>query len=127
MALLVLAARLTGGRDQGGRVVVQTRSADHRVLRAAVRADPGRFAAEERDLRRSMGLPPFGALAEISGAGAGELVAPLGRQPGVTVLGPRHDGRYLLRAGGPEALAAVLARAARPAARVRVAVDPPRA
>jgi primosomal protein N' (replication factor Y) len=127
MALLVLAARLTGGRDQGGRVVVQTRSADHRVLRAAVRADPGRFAAEERDLRRSMGLPPFGALAEISGAGAGELVAPLGRQPGVTVLGPRHDGRYLLRAGGPEALAAVLARAERPAARVRVAVDPPRA
>jgi primosomal protein N' (replication factor Y) len=123
----VLAARLVGPRSQGGRVVVQTRLPDHRVLRAAVRADPSRLAVTEGELRRAMGLPPHGALAEISGAGAGELVAPLSARPDVTVLGPRNDGRYLLRAGGPDALAGVLARADRPLARVRVAVDPPRA
>lgn len=127
LALLVLAARTVGGRAGGGRIVVQTRTPDHRVLRAAVRADPGRFSEEERALRRSMGWPPYGALAEISGQAAAGFAEPLRTVESVTVLGPRDDGRYLLKTGDPDTLADVLAAADRPGGRFRVAVDPPRA
>ena len=129
MSLLILAARLVGGRSSGGRIVVQTRTPDHRVLHAAVRADPRRFAEAERAIRDPMGMPPFGAIAEVSGAGA-EAFADLliaSADPDVTVLGPRQDGRYLVRADSPERLAEILATAERPSDRIRVAVDPPRA
>lgn len=125
MGLLVLAARLVGGRGDGGRIVVQTRTPEHRVLRAAVLGDPGLFAAAERELRTPMGWPPYGALAEVSGAGAAEFVGPLGSEPGLAVLGPRDD-RFLVRADDPDRLADALAAAERPAERIRVAVDPPR-
>ncbi|MGF1598198.1 MAG: hypothetical protein ACFCVK_14915 [Acidimicrobiales bacterium] len=127
MALLVLAARLVGGRGEGGRLVVQTRLPGHRVLEAAVRADPDRFARAESELRRPMGWPPFGALAEVSGPGAATLAATLAGDERLTVLGPRHDDRYLVRADDPGTLARALASADRPPERVRVAVDPPRA
>ncbi len=127
MGLLVLAARLTGGRREGGRIAVQTRTPEHRVLRAAVRADPGLLIEAEQQLRQPMGWPPYGALAEISGASAAEFVEPLNALDNLSVLGPRDDGRYLLRAPDPEALAEVLATAQRPSGRIRVAVDPPRA
>ena len=138
MALIVLAARLVGGRSgsqvraggsrgHGSQIIVQTRTPDHRVLRAAVGADPERFAAAERSLREPMGLPPYGALAEVGGQGAAEFAAGLAGRDGLQIQGPRDDGRYLLRATTPEELASALAEAARPAARIRVAVDPPRA
>jgi primosomal protein N' (replication factor Y) (superfamily II helicase) len=133
MGLLVLAARLVGPRAApgqptgGGRLLIQTRTPQHRVVRAAVRADPGWLAAEEEKLRRPMGFPPYGALAEISGPGAEGLVAGLLEQPELTVMGPRPDGRYLVRADGPETLAELLRPDRRPSGRVRVAVDPPRA
>ncbi len=137
MALLVLAARVLGGRDgqsDGGRLLVQTRSPDHRVLEAAVRADPSRFAEAERALRRSLALPPFTSLAEVSGAGADAFVEPLRSddrwRSEVDVLGPRTDGHYLVRATTAELLADALGFAGsfvhRPKQRVRVAVDPPR-
>ncbi len=126
MGLLARAAKVVGGRAGGGRVLVQTRVPDHRVLIAAVRADPGYAAAAELPLRRELGLPPFGALAEVSGRGAGEFLAPLGDQ-GLAVLGPRENGHYLVRADTSEVLADALARLTRPKERVRVAVDPPRA
>ncbi|MEM8923653.1 MAG: hypothetical protein AAGD35_09110 [Actinomycetota bacterium] len=126
MVLLVRAAQLVGGRDGGGHILVQTRAPGHRVLDAAVLADPGRLADGEREIRRAMGFPPFGALAELSGAGAAELAAAL-ETAGHTVLGPRDDERYLLRADDGDALADALADAPRPAGRVRVAVDPLRA
>jgi primosomal protein N' (replication factor Y) len=127
MALLVLAARLVGPRSEGGRIVVQTRSPDHRVLRAAVRADPGMLASAEQPIRESLGWPPFGALAEIGGDAAGDYAVALRSRSDLSVLGPRDDGRYLLRATSPEQLAAAIATTPRPQGRVRVAVDPPRA
>jgi primosomal protein N' (replication factor Y) len=126
MALLVRAARLAGPRSGGGRVLVQTRTPSHRVLDAAVRADPGRLAAAEEVVRRALGFPPHGALAELSGPGAAELADRLAGGSGLTVLGPRH-GRFLVRAPDPAHLADALAATSRPPARVRVAVDPPRA
>ncbi len=126
MALLVLAARMVGGRSGGGRVMVQTRMPDHRVLTSAVRADPGRFAEAEAELRRSLDYPPFAALAEVSGKGAIEAVEPLRLRVDVALLGPTDDGRFLVRAGDPETLASALDDLVRTKARIRVAVDPPR-
>ncbi len=126
MGLVVLAARMVGGRSGGGRVMVQTRVPDHRVLNAAVRADPGRFAEAEAELRRALHYPPFSALAEVSGKGAIEAVEPLQHRIDVNVLGPTNDGRYLVRADGPAVLADALDDLAKTKARFRVAVDPPR-
>lgn len=126
MALLVHAARLTGPRAGGGRIVVQTRTPDHRVLRAALHADPGILAREEATVRRAMGLPPYGALAEVSGAGADALADRLLADPDLTVMGPR-DGRWLIRAGTSDRLAEALRPDQRPPGRLRVHVDPPRA
>ncbi len=126
MALLVLAARMVGGKSGGGRVMVQTRVPDHRVLTSAVRADPGRFAESESELRRSLQYPPYTALAEVSGKGAGDAVAPLHDRLDVTVLGPTEDGRFLVRCADPGTLADALDDLAKTKARTRVAVDPPR-
>lgn len=125
MGLLSRAAALVGPRAGGGRVLVQTRNPDHRVLQAAVRSDPGRFAAAEGELRAALGFPPAGALAELSGPGAADVAGQLQGRLGITLLGPR-DGRWLVRANDHDVLADELATTTRPRSRVRVAVDPPR-
>ncbi len=127
MALLIHAARLVGPRTGGGRIVVQTRTPDHRVLRAAVLAAPDQLAAAEREIRASLGWPPFGALAELGGTGAAAFADELRSRPELAILGPRDDGRHLVRAATPAALSEALAATPRPPDRVRIAVDPPRA
>ncbi len=127
MGLLVRAARLVGGRRPGSRILVQTRTPDHRVLQAALAADPSRMVDEERALRSALGFPPTGALAEVGGPGAAAFLAPLADVDDLIVLGPRADGRHLVRAADPDRLADALAALARTKERVRVAVDPPRA
>ena len=69
MALLARAARLTGGRAGGGRLLVQTRLPRHEVLDAVLHADPGRLAAAERPRREMLRFPPAAVLASVSGAG----------------------------------------------------------
>lgn len=131
--LLSRAARLVGSRSSGaagrppGRLVIQTRTPEHRVLRAALESNPDRFLVAEREIRSATGFPPFGSLAEISGAGAAEFCEELSERPELLVLGPRPDGRYLLRADDGDVLAKALAEVKRPKERVRVAVDPTRA
>ncbi|GIU87898.1 MAG: hypothetical protein KatS3mg009_2413 [Acidimicrobiia bacterium] len=110
-------------------LLLQTRAPDHEVVRAVAHGDPATVAAAELERRRALGYPPFGALAELTGDDAA-LAAAAGalRAAGVRVLGP-GDGRALALAAGADALAGALAaavRAARPAGRLRVAVDPPR-
>ena len=132
LALLARAARLLGGRRGRGRLVVQTRQPDHPVVQAAVRADPSIASAVDRERRRELGLPPYGAQAKVSGPGAEVFVAalrqaagPVGAGPGaaVSVRGPR-DGQFLLRAASHEPMLDLLARTPRPAERLRVEVDP---
>lgn len=123
LALLARAARLV---DPAGQILIQTRTPEHRVVRAAVGSNSERFAAEEQQIRRNGGWPPFTALAEISGAVVDEFAERLMDRRDVEVLGPRPDGRYLVRAPGPEVLAAALGETPRPKGRMRVAVDPPR-
>lgn len=128
--LLVRSARLLGGRAGGGRLLVQTRMPGHPVLAVARTGDPSAFVAEESALRRALGYPPFGAVAELSGAsGAVAAAADAVRAAGLTVLGG-DVGPALVRASSPERLAEGLAAAdlgpARSLGRLRVAVDPPR-
>ncbi len=123
LALLARAGRLVGGRP--GRVLVQTRLADHEVLNAAVNADPGRLACAEAGRRQALKLPPYAAIAVLSGPCAGELAQSLraGGQVEVAEVGTEQ----WVRAGDRQTLADALAAAGRPAARVRVDVDPLRA
>ncbi|MFA5882259.1 MAG: hypothetical protein WDA60_00215 [Acidimicrobiia bacterium] len=128
--LLVRAARLLGGRADGGRLFVQTRLPEHAVLAVAASADPAPFVAEESAVRAALGFPPFGAVAELSGAGpAVALAADAVRATGLTVLGG-SDGPALVKAPTPDLLADGLARVdltpARALGRLRVSVDPPR-
>lgn len=125
MALLVRAARLVGPRSRGGRILIQTFQADNEVIRAALHADPGRIVDGERERRRMLGLPPFGALAEISGAGSDEFVASMPPTVGVEIVG--GDGEYVARADDWMVLGRTIAAGTRPAgARLRIAVDPSR-
>ena len=49
----------------------------HEVVQAALLADPGRIVEPERARRQLLGLPPFGALAAVSGSGADDVAAAL--------------------------------------------------
>jgi len=122
LALLARAGRLVGGRSQpgAGPVLVQTRLPDHPVLAAAVAGDPAKL--DELELRRDLALPPFGALATLSGdatATYGEALAASG--PAAADLG---DGRWLVRAPDHRTLCDALRDTPRPAGRLRVTVDP---
>jgi primosomal protein N' (replication factor Y) len=128
--LLVRSARLVGTR---GRILVQTRVPDHPVVEAFRHRDPMVVADSEAPARRTLGLPPFGAVAEVSGAPEPLAVA-LGalRAAGTAVDGPIPAGGRevaLVRSRDPDRLADALAdavAAARPHGGVRVAVDPKR-
>ena len=123
MALLARAARQVGPRSRGGRILVQTRQPDHPVLRAAGTADPELLSSHDRALRRQLGFPPFGALAEIAGAASGPFMERLGHPIGLEVseLG---GYRWLVRAADRDRLLDALAAVARPPGRLRLAIDP---
>ncbi|MEM9201760.1 MAG: hypothetical protein AAGC53_08870 [Actinomycetota bacterium] len=123
MGMVAQAARLVGGRGNGGRLVVQTRLPDHEVIDAARRGDPSIVAVAERDRRRPLRLPPYGAQVAISGAGGAELIETFGAVEAVQVRGPVDD-RWLLRAPEPEPILDRLAAIPRPGARTRIEVDP---
>jgi primosomal protein N' (replication factor Y) len=127
LALLARASRLVGGRRRGGRVLVQTRTPDHPVLRAAAHADPELWLPAELQLRQQLRLPPAAAVAVVSGEGAGAYAAALRHQDGVEVIGPGGSPeRWLARAATTGGLADALAAVPRPAGRLRVEVDPRR-
>lgn len=125
MALIVRAARLVGPRDRGGRLLLQTFLPGHDVVQAALLADPGRLVERERSQRRMLGLPPYGALAEIGGAGSDEFVGSIPPVDGVVIVG--GGGEYVARAPDWLLLGDTVNRGVRPpGARLRIAVDPPR-
>jgi primosomal protein N' (replication factor Y) len=127
--LLARAARLVGPRSAGGRLLVQTRLPRHEVIEAAVRADPGLLAEAERPRRKLLDLPPYAALARLTGdpaalAAAAHALRSAGR--GIGISGRNADA-VLVRAPSAETLADVLASAmavGRAAGRLRAEVDP---
>ncbi len=131
LGLLARAGRILDGRSRRGRLMVQTRVADHEVLEAVQRADPSRVAVVEMARRVMLGFPPESALALISGAAAPAFIANVARwvaeadnsQQSVETLGPTDDG-WLVRASDHGTLSAVLNGTARPPGRLRIEVDP---
>ena len=124
LALLARAGRLVGGRGApgAGPMLVQTRLPDDTVLAAAVAGDPGKL--DERPLREELGLPPFAALAVVSGEAAAPYCAALVRPAAVLTVADLGDGRWLVRAPDHRTLCDTLATTPRPPGRLRVTVDP---
>ena len=121
MTLLARAARLVGARSGGGRLLVQTFLPRHEVLQAVLHADPSRVSKVELARRELLGLPPFAALAAVTGAGAAEFAAATGLEASAT------GDVVLLRAPTWDALGAAIAATHRPkGSRLRIEVDPPR-
>jgi primosomal protein N' (replication factor Y) len=130
LALLVRASRMVGPRHVGpasARLLLQTRVPDHPVLVAVARGDLSEVAEAEESMRRSARLPPFSALASLSGplaAGYADALRLAGAGTGVT-LSELPDGGYLVQAPDHDALGDLLAAVPRPGGRgLRVAVDP---
>ena len=137
-----------GRAEAPGRVMLQTFSPDHPVMRALVSGDVAAFMAEEAAGRRPGHWPPFGRLAALIVSSEDEreadraardlgLAAP--RLPGIEVLGPapaplallrgRHRRRLLLKARRDVPVQPVLrdwvSRVALPnSVRVQIDVDP---
>jgi primosomal protein N' (replication factor Y) len=132
--LLVRGARLVDLPSPGGasRLLLQTRLPRHEVVDAARRGDPMLVVAAEVPRRQALGFPPFGGLAEVSGAPEAVVaVCDAVAGDGITVLGPVADGsRALVRAPSAVALANAFATpgvdAARAKGRLRIDVDPRR-
>ncbi len=117
LALIVRAGRIAP------EVLVQTFTPDHEVLRSAAGAAPDVLVDAERARRLLLGLPPYGALAAISGSGGDEFVRSL---PAPIEVGGSGD-RWLARAGDWTTLGEALIAAPRPpGSRLRIEVDPAR-
>jgi len=123
LGMLARAARVVRRRDGMGRLLVQTRTPDHPVIRSALQADPGHLVTSEVPLRQVLGLPPTTAMAVVSHAAAPDFIEALGQPLGVEVQGP-VDGAWRLRAPDHETLCDALAAVPRPPGRLRVEVDP---
>jgi primosomal protein N' (replication factor Y) len=127
LALIARSGRLVGPRSAGiagypRRVVIQTRLPDHLVLQAATAGDPELFSAAERETRQRLRLPPFAALALLSGEEADEVAGFLRSEADVEV--GESAGGYLIRASDEDVLADALAGASAPSRQVRIEVDP---
>lgn len=122
LALLARAARLVRGREDHGRILVQTRMPDDVVLEAALHAHPDRVRQVEEDTRRALGLSPYRAVALVSGAAAEAFIAALGRPQGIEVQGA--GGEWRIRAPDHAVLCDALAAVERPPGRLRLEVDP---
>ena len=120
--LLAHGARVVGS---SGELVIQTAVPQHEVLAGLASGDLSAHVAAERLRRQRLHLPPFGALAEISGKGTAEVVGQLAQSLLVQVA--MGDERALVRARSWDDLSEALAALDRPKQRVRIAVDPARA
>ena len=104
---------------------MQTFLPRHEVLQAALHADPGRLVDPERARRQLLGLPPFMALAALSGAGSDAVAEALRGRDGIQVGG--GAGRWSVKAPTWERLGEAVIATPRPkGSRIRVEVDPPR-
>lgn len=114
------AGRLVGSRREGrGEVVLQTRRGEDPVTLALTSGDFTQLIQDDRETAELLSLPPYGAVAEVSGDGAEEFLAGLSA-PDVTVH-PSPDG-FTVRARDVTTLSEALGALARPSAKVRVAI-----
>ncbi len=116
-ALMVQVAGRAGRGARPGRALVQTYVPDHPLMQSLRRGDRDGYLAQEKRIRETAGLPPYGRLAAlvISGSDSHEterfardLARLIPQGTGVAVLGPalapialvrgRHRWRFLVKA-----------------------------
>ena len=120
-ALLAVAkaGRLVGPRStNAGVVIVQTRRGDDLVLNALTSGDVTTVMNEEVETAKLLELPPYVAVAEISGEAASTFVAELGDLVRVSRVGDA----YVVRAPDIATLTNALNATARPSGKLRIAV-----
>jgi primosomal protein N' (replication factor Y) len=125
LGLIVLANRLLGGRSRGGRLLLQTRTPEHEVVQAALRADPRLVSVVEAGRRRLLRFPPAATTVVVGKDAAAAYMERVGTPIGVRIQGP-DDGRWVLRAENGPLLLDHLAAIDRPAGRLQLQVDPAR-
>jgi len=125
-SLLVHAARLVGRSERGGKVMVQTHSLDSPVLQAMATLRIDQYLQSVSEMRNFMKLPPFGALAQLSGTNIDDAIHELQKNVFVNVSAA-SDGSYLVKASDWQVLADALSEI-EPAkgVRLKVQVDPAR-
>ncbi len=126
MSLIVHAARLVGPRENGGRILIQTRMPEHPVLQAAINADPGSVARAELEIRKQLRQPPEAHWAVISGSSAAEFVERLGNPHGLEVMNSNNK-RWRIRSDDRQQLLELLSNVERPTGRLRIEINPLRA
>jgi primosomal protein N' (replication factor Y) len=125
-SLLVHAARLVGRSELGGKVMVQTHSIDSPVLQAMATLRIDLYLQSVSEMRSFMKLPPFGALAQVSGTNIDDAINTLSKNVFVHVSAS-HDGSYLVKASDWNVLADALSEIeAIKGVRLKVQVDPAR-
>ena len=125
-SLLVHAARLVGRSERVGKVMVQTHSVDSPVLQAMATLRIDQYLQSVSEMRNFMKLPPFGALAQLSGTNIDDAIHELQKNVFVNVSAA-SDGSYLVKASDWQVLADALSEI-EPAkgVRLKVQVDPAR-
>ena len=139
LSLVVHAARLVARKRSGssnrsdGLVMIQSMLADHSLLRGLASHDLNEFVDEEMSRRKLMQLPPFGALAQLSGTGVDQvadilrknLLLQVSATTKESVLVKSHDWEELANSIS-DALVAASTRGKK-TLRTKTQIDPPRA
>ena len=125
-SLLVHASRLVGRSEIGGKVMVQTHSVDSPVLQAMATLRIDEYLQSVSEMRSFMKLPPFSALAQLSGTNIDVAMNELHNNVFVHVSAS-NDGSYLVKASDWQVLADALSELeAVKGVRLKVQVDPAR-
>ena len=138
LTLIVHAARLVARKSSAssksdGLVMIQSMLADHALLRGLAAHDLGEFVDEEMTRRKLMQLPPYGALAQVSGTGVDQL-ADILRSNVLLQVSATNKESVLVKSNDWETLASSISDAlvasssrGKKTLRTKTQIDPPRA
>ena len=139
LSLVVHAARLVARKRSGssnksdGLVMIQSMLADHSLLRGLASHDLNEFVDEEMSRRKLMQLPPYGALAQVSGTGV-DQVADILRKNLLLQVSATNKESVLVKSNDWEELAnsisdalVVASTRGKKTLRTKTQIDPPRA
>ena len=139
LSLVVHAARLVARKRSGssnksdGLVMIQTMLTDHALLRGLESHDLTEFVDEEMLRRKLMQLPPYGALAQVSGTGV-DQVADILRSNVLLQVSATNKESVLVKSNDWEELAnsisdalVVASTRGKKTLRTKTQIDPPRA
>lgn len=108
LSLLARASRLLPPRSQVSDYVplyIQTRDPDNVVIKAVIEADPRKVLSDEMALRKRLNLPPYGAIARVSGPSAAAWIekSEIALNPDIQIV-PIADQSFDLRASSHKVL-----------------------